>query len=145
MCMEFPCFFYEIQWMLAIWSLVPLHFLKPGFTCGSSQFIYYWSLIEGFEHYLASMWYECNCTVVWTFFGIAFFWDWNENWLFQSCGHCWVFQVCWHTECSALTASSFRIWNSSARNPSPPLALFAVMLPKMHLTSHSRMSASSIY
>ena len=34
-----------------------------------------------------------------------------------------------------------------ARNicPSPPLALFVVMLPKMHLTSHSRMSASSIY
>ena len=29
-----------------------------------------------------SMWNECNCTVVWTFFGIAFLWDWNENWPF---------------------------------------------------------------
>ena len=26
--------------------------------------------------------------------------------------------------------------------PSPPLALFVVMLPKAHLTSHSRMSGS---
>jgi len=60
--------------------------------------------------------------------------------LFQSCGHCWVFQICWHTECSTFTASSFRIWNSSTGIPSPPLALFVVMLPKAHLTSHSKMS-----
>ena len=62
--------------------------------------------------------------------------------LFQSCGHCWVFHICWHTECSPLTASSFRIWNNSTGIPSPPLALFVVMLPKAHLTSHSRMSGS---
>ena len=62
--------------------------------------------------------------------------------LFQSCGHCWVFQVCWHIECSTFTISSFRIWNSSTGLPSPPLALFIVMLPKAHLTSHSRMSGS---
>ena len=30
------------------------------------------------------------------------------------CGHCCVFQICWHIECSTFTASSFRIWNSSA-------------------------------
>ena len=63
--------------------------------------------------------------------------------LFQSCGHCWVFQICWHIECSTFTASSFRIWNTSTGIPSPPLALFIVMLPKAHLTSHSRMSGSS--
>ena len=62
--------------------------------------------------------------------------------LFQSCGHCWVFQICWHIECSTFTASSFTIWNSSTGIPSPPLALFVVMLPKAHLTSHSRMSGS---
>ena len=62
--------------------------------------------------------------------------------LFQSCGNCWVFQICWHTECSTFTASSFRIWNSSTEIPSPPLALFIVMLSKAHLTSHSRMSGS---
>ena len=62
--------------------------------------------------------------------------------LFQSCGHCWVFQICWHIECSTFTASSFRILNSSTGIPSPPLALFIVMLSKAHLTSHSRMSGS---
>ena len=62
--------------------------------------------------------------------------------LFQSCGHCRVFQICWHVECSTFTASSCRIWNSSAGVPSPPLASFVVMLPKAHLTSHSRMSGS---
>ena len=62
--------------------------------------------------------------------------------LFQSCGHCWVFQTCWHIECSTFTASSLRIWNSSTGIPSPPLAWFTVMLPKAHLTSHSRMSGS---
>ena len=48
--------------------------------------------------------------------------------LFHSCGHCWVFQICWCIECSTFTASSFRIWNSSTRIPSPPLAFFVVML-----------------
>ena len=68
--------------------------------------------------------------------------------LFQSCGHCWVFQICCHIECSiifyddAFTASSFRIWNSSAGFLSPSLALLIVMLPKAYLTSHSRMSGS---
>ena len=62
--------------------------------------------------------------------------------LFQSCGHCWVFQICWHIECSTFTASSFRTWNSSTGIPSPPLAFSIVMLPKAHLTSHSRMSGS---
>ena len=51
--------------------------------------------LENFEHYFASMWDECNCAVVWTFFGVPFLWDCNENWPFQSCGHCWVFQICW--------------------------------------------------
>ena len=61
--------------------------------------------------------------------------------LFQACCHCWVFHICWHIEHSIFTAS-FRIWNSSSGIPSPPLALFIVMLPKTHLTSHSRMSGS---
>ena len=64
------------------------------------------------------------------FFGIGM-----KTYLFQSCGHCWVFQICWHTECSTFTASSFRIWNSSAGISSPPLALFVAMLPQAHLTT----------
>ena len=80
------------------------------------------------EHYFGSMWNECNCSVVWTFFGIAVLWIRMKTDPFQSCGHCWVFQIFCHTECSTFTASSFRIWNSSTGIPSPLLALFIVML-----------------
>ena len=38
--------------------------------------------LKNFEHYFASTWNEYNCVVVWTFFGIAFLWDQNENWPF---------------------------------------------------------------
>ena len=71
------------------------------------------------------------------FFGIRMKTD-----IFQSYGHCWVFQIWYHIECSTLTASSFRIWNSSTGISSSPLALFVVMLPKAHLTSDSRISGS---
>ena len=119
--------------MLAIWSLVPLPFLKPAWTSGSSSITEAW--LENFEHYFASVWDECNCEVVWTFFGIGMKTD-----IFQSCGHCWVLQICWHIECSTFTASSFRIWNSSTGILSPPVALFVAMLPKGHLTLYFRMS-----
>ena len=108
---------------LNIWKFTIHALLKPG--------------LENFEHYFTSVWDEYNCAVVWAFFGIAFGTGVNTD-LFQSCGHCWVFQICWHIECSTFTASSSRIWNSSAGIPSPPLALFIVMLPKAHLTSQSR-------
>ena len=38
--------------------------------------------LENFEHHFTSVWNEGNCVVVWAFFGIAFLWDWNENWPF---------------------------------------------------------------
>ena len=53
---------------LNMWKCTVHVLLKPG--------------LEKFEHYFASVWDECNCDVVWAFFGIAFLWDWNENWPF---------------------------------------------------------------
>ena len=53
---------------LNIWKFAIHVLLKPG--------------LENFEHYFASVWDKCNCAVVWTFFGIALLWDWNENWPF---------------------------------------------------------------
>ena len=38
--------------------------------------------LENFDHYFTSMWDECNCVVVWAFFGIAFLWNWDANWPF---------------------------------------------------------------
>ena len=128
--------FSMIQWMLASWSLFPLFksslniwkfmdhvLLKPG--------------LENFEHYFASEWDKCNCAVIWAFIGIGMKTD-----PFQSFGHCRAFQICWHIDSSTSTASSFKMWNGSIGIPSPPLALFIVMLPKAHLTSHSRISGS---
>ena len=43
-----------------IWKFTVPILLKPG--------------LENFEHYFTSMWDECNCAVVWAFFGIAFLW-----------------------------------------------------------------------
>ena len=59
--------------------------------------------LENFEHYSASLWDECNCAVVWAFFGIDFLWDWNENWpfpvlwpllSFPNLLACWVQHFC---------------------------------------------------
>ena len=38
--------------------------------------------LKDFEHYLVSLWNEHNCPEAWTFFGITFLWDLNENWPF---------------------------------------------------------------
>ena len=43
---------------LNIWNLIVHILLKPG--------------LENFEHYFTRVWDECNCVVVWAFFGIAF-------------------------------------------------------------------------
>ena len=86
--------FSVIQLMLAIWSLVPLPYLNPAWTSGSSWFTYCCSLgwrilsitllacemstiVPWFEHFLAL-----------PFFGIGIKID-----LFQSHGHCWVFRI----------------------------------------------------
>ena len=42
---------------LNIWKFSVHILLKPG--------------LENFEHYFASVWDDCNCEVVWAFFGIA--------------------------------------------------------------------------
>ena len=80
--LELPCFFNDSadvgnlisgssafsKSSLNIWKFMVHILLKPG--------------LENFEHYFTGVWDECNCVVVWAFFGIAFLWDWNENWLF---------------------------------------------------------------
>ena len=128
-----------IQLMLATWSLVPLPFLNPVCTSGSCWFTYYWSITWRILSLTMLIWNECNWTVVWTFFGIALLWNWNENWRFSG-----LWPLLFSKFAGILSAAvSFRIWNSSVGSSSPPLAVFIVMLPKAHLTSHSRMSDSS--
>ena len=80
--LESSCFFYDLadvsnlisgssalsKSSLNIWNFSVHILLKPS--------------LENFEHYFASMWNECNFTVVWAVLGIVFLWDWNENWPF---------------------------------------------------------------
>ena len=80
--LEFSCFFYDpvdvgdlisdssvfSKSSLNIWEFFVHILLKPS--------------MENFEHYFASVWNEHNCAIIWTFFGSAFLWDWNENWPF---------------------------------------------------------------
>ena len=80
--LEFSCLFYDpvdvgnlisgssafSKFSLNIWKFLVHVLLKPS--------------LENFEHYFASLWDECICAVVWTFFGIALLWYWNENWPF---------------------------------------------------------------
>ena len=81
--LELSCFFYDptdgnlisgssgfSTTSLNIWKFMVHVLLKPG--------------LENFEHYFTIMWDECNCEVVWAFFGIAFLRDWNENWPFPA-------------------------------------------------------------
>ena len=81
--LKFSCFFYNPT-MLAIWTLVPLPFLNPVWTSGSSQFTYCLNLARKILSMtlLAQLWNKHNCVAVWTFFGIALLWNWNENWHF---------------------------------------------------------------
>ena len=79
--LEFSCSFYDptdvgnlisgssafSKSSLNIWKFSVHIWLKPG--------------LENFEDYFASVWDECNCVVIWTFFGIVFLWD-RKNWPF---------------------------------------------------------------
>ena len=92
--LKLSCFFYDpadvgnltsgssafSKTSLNIWKFTVHVLLKPG--------------LENFEHYFTSVWDECNCAIVWTFFSIAFLWDWNENWpltmwITINCGKFW--------------------------------------------------------
>ena len=109
---------------------------KSNLNIGSSWFTYCWKLAWRILSITLLACEMSEHSSALPFFGIGM-----KTALFQSCGYCYIFQICWHVECSTFTASSFRIWKSSTGIPSLSLALFLVMLPKAHLTSHFRMSA----
>ena len=101
---------------LNIWNFMVHILLKPG--------------LENFEQIFLSVWEQCNCAVVWSFFGSAFLWDWNENWPFPVLWPLLSFPNFLAYWVQQFHSIFFGILNISTGIPSPPLALFAVMLPK---------------
>ena len=80
--LEFSCFFCDAT---DVGNMISCSSAFSKFSLDIQKFFVHVLLkpsLENFEHYFASVWDECNCVVVWTFFGIALLWDWNENWPF---------------------------------------------------------------
>ena len=136
------CFaFSMIEWMLAIWSLVPLPFINPAWTSGSSWFTYYWSL--AWRILSVTLLVFKMSTIVWLvehslalpFFGIG-----KKTDLFSP-----VATAEFSKFAGILSAALLQhhlLGLKIAGIPSPPLALFEVMFPKVHWTSNSSMSGS---
>ena len=131
--LEFSCFFYDqtdvgnliscssafSKSSFNIWNFMVHVLLKYG--------------LENFEQYFASVWDECNYVVVWTFFGIAFLWDWNKL-TFSSPVAIAEFSKFAGILSAAVSQRHLRIWNGSAGIPSSPLTLSIMMFSKAHLT-----------
>ena len=92
--LEFPCFFY---------NPVDGGNLISSFSALSEFSWYIWNFLvhilsknslKDFEHHLATIWNECNCMVVWTFFTLSFFRIGIKTDLFKSCGQWWILKIC---------------------------------------------------
>ena len=114
-----------IQWVLAIWSLIPLCSCNPACASGSSQFMYCWILAWRILNITLPV---CKMSViVWYFehsLALLFFGIGMKTDLFQFCGYCWVFQICCHIvseSCSVVSNSLqphglWSPWNSLGQN-----------------------------
>ena len=135
-----------IHGRLAIWSLVPLPLWNLACISGSSWFRYCRSLAwRTFQHNLDSIWSKHNCMVA-------------NTTVLNILWHCPSWRLEWKLNFSSPVttagfsrfagilsgASFFRIWKSYISNSITYTytTLFIVMLPKAHLTSHSKMLGS---
>ena len=114
--------------------------------------------LENFEHYFASMWDDCNCAVVWAFFGIAFLWDWNENWPFPVVMYgceSWTIQKAEHQRINAFELLCWRRllrvpWNARSnqlilKEISPEYSLEGLMLKlKLQYFGHLMLRTDSL-
>ena len=112
--LEFPCFLYDpanvgnlisgspafSKSSLTIWTFSVHVMLKPS--------------LEDFEHNFISVGDEWNCLVVWTLFGTALLGNWDEDTFSSPVATAGFSKFAGILSAAILTASSFRILNSSA-------------------------------
>ena len=104
---------------LNIWKFTVHILLKPG--------------LENFEHYFANVWNE---------FDIAFLQGWKQNWHFSSPLNTAEFSKFAGILSRALSQHHLLGFEIVQLEFHHLQVLFIMMLPKAHLTSHSRMSGS---
>ena len=119
--LKFSCFIYG---PMVVGNLI------SGSSAYSKSSLYIWkflvhillkSILKDFEHYLASLGNGHNCVVLWIFFGIAFFWDWNENWLSPVLWPLLSFP-------NLLTYCGVSTWTGQA-NTFPKISMFSIKIP----------------
>ena len=127
--------------MLTIWSLVPLPFLNPAehLEVYGSRTVEAWlgEFSTLFCYHVRWVQLYGSLSILWHCLSLGLEWRLTFSSPVATAEFskfAGILSIYFHT------TSSFRIWNSSTGIPSPPLALFVVMLAKAHLTSHSRMS-----
>ena len=87
--------------------------------------------LENFEHFFTSMWDECDCAVVWAFFGIAFLWDWaslvaHRLKSLPAMRETWVQSLAWKDtlEKEMAAYSSILAWREWMEEPGGKIDLF---------------------
>ena len=133
--------FFDDPQTLAIWSLVPLPFLKPAWNlevhgpCTVEAWLTeFWALLC-----YRMRWVQMcsSLSILWHYLSLRLEWKLTFS---SSVGTC-DFSKSAGILSAALSQHHLSGFESTGI-PSPPLALFIVTLPKAHLTSHSRMSGS---
>ena len=80
--LEFSCFSYDPMDVGNLISGSSAFYKSSLYIWKFSVHVLLKSSLKDFEHHFANVWHELSFVVVWTFFGIIFLWDWNENWPF---------------------------------------------------------------
>ena len=127
-CWQFDLWFlYLFQILLEHLDFMVHILLKPG--------------LENFEHYFASMWDECNCSlsILWHCLSLGLEWKLISSSPVATAEFS-RFAGILSAALSQRHLLGFEI--GQLGSPSPSLALFVVMTPKAHLTSHSSMLGS---
>ena len=131
--LEFPCFFNDPADVGILISGSSAFFKHSLNIWKFSVYILLKLSLKNFEHNPAGLW-KHNFMLVCTFFVIALLWDWNENWPLLVLWPLQNFPNLLAYWVQHLTASSFRILNSSAGILSSPLVLFIVIFLKAYFT-----------